>query len=94
MSEHVSSFRVGIICNDKAIWYLCPILMQILQYLDRLRPWSCAHIEAQMIRLDVQKSHWYHRHSLLPEYPTVFCLLHQKLMKILEQRVSSQLGTA
>ena len=83
MSEHICSLDICVIGHHVAGVHHA-ILMQVLQDLYRLAAWSCTHIKACVLRLDLQNCHWDHAHFLLPEYPAVFSLQDQKLVKVFE----------
>lgn len=83
MGEHICSLDISIIRHHVARVHHA-ILMQILQDLYRLAARGCTHIKAGMLWLDLQDRNRDHAHFLLPEYPAIFSLQDQKLVKVFE----------
>lgn len=93
MSEHVCSLDICVVGHHIAGVHHT-ILVQVLQDLYRLAAWSCTHIKAYMLRLDFQKRDRDHAYLLLPEYPTIFSLQDQELVKVFEGSILPHLSSA
>ena len=83
MSEHIRSLDICVIGHHVAGIHHA-VLMQVLQDLYRLAAWSCTHIKACVLWLDIQSCYRDHAHFLLPENPAVLSLQDQKLVKVFE----------
>lgn len=92
MAEKVSPFRVGVICNDKALLlnFVLVVHVKLLEDLDGFAARRRTHVKHCVAGLQVEQSHRNHGNFFLSEDAAVFSLIDYKSVECLQLGVFPQ----